>query len=200
MVAPIAGLKTDEQIYSYFEQVATRLAGIPWVLQDYPAVTTVFMAPALIVKMIADFADIVMVKHEDWPGNNKITTLREAEARGGRRVSILIGNGGAHYTQLLERGVDGAMTGFAYPDLLVRAHDLFKAGKRDAAEDLFDACLPLIMQEMQPGLGLAVRKYALLKRGAIKCDRVRAPGPKLNALDIAEIERLMARLEKRATL
>jgi 4-hydroxy-tetrahydrodipicolinate synthase len=155
------------------------------------------MSPALIIRMIADFPDMVMVKHEDWPGNNKITKLRDAEKKGGRKVSILIGNGGAHYSQLLERGVDGAMTGFAYPDLLVRTHDLFKSGKRDAAEDVFDACLPLILQEMQPGLGLAVRKYALMKRGAIKCDRVRAPGPKLGAADIAEIDRLMQRLEAR---
>jgi 4-hydroxy-tetrahydrodipicolinate synthase len=197
MVAPIANLKTDEQIYNYFEQVANGLKGLPWVLQDFPMVTGVTMSPALIVRMIADFPDMVMVKHEDWPGNNKITKLREAEKKGGRRVSILIGNGGAHYSQLLDRGVDGAMTGFAYPDLLVRTYDLFKAAKRDAAEDVFDACLPLILQEMQPGLGLAVRKYALMKRGAIRCDRVRAPGPKLNAADIAEIDRLMQRLEVR---
>ena len=89
----------------------------------------------------------VMLKHEDWPGNNKITRLREAEQKGGRRVSILIGNGGAHYSQLLARGVDGAMTGFAYPDLLVKTYDLFKAGKFDTAEDVFDACLPLIVQD-----------------------------------------------------
>ena len=197
MVAPIAGLKTDEQITGYFDQVARGLAGIPWVLQDYPAITTVTMSTPLIVKMIADYADMVMLKHEDWPGNNKITRLREAEQKGGRRVSILIGNGGAHYSQLLARGVDGAMTGFAYPDLLVKTYDLFKAGKFDTAEDVFDACLPLIVQELQPGLGLAVRKYALMKRGAIKCDRVRAPGPRLNDLDRAEIDRLMRRLEAR---
>ena len=128
---------------------------------------------------------------------SKITKMREAEKQGGRRVSILIGNGGAHYSQLLERGVDGAMTGFAYPDLLVRTYDLFKAGKLDAATDVFDACLPLIVQELQPGLGLAVRKYALMKRGAIKSDRLRAPGPKLNDLDRAEIGYLMQRLEAR---
>ena len=199
MVAPTAGLKTDEQIYGYFEQVANGLKGIPWVLQDYPAVTMVTMSASLIVRMIADFPDMVMVKHEDWPGNNKITRLRDAETKGGRRVSILIGNGGAHYSQLLARGVDGAMTGFAYPDLLVRTYDLFKAGRLDAAEDVFDACLPLILQELQPGLGLAVRKYALVKRGAIKCDRVRAPGPRLNDLDRAEIDRLMQRLEARVS-
>lgn len=198
MVAPIAGLKTDEQIGGYFDQVARGLAGIPWVLQDYPAVTTVTMSTPLIARMIAEYADMVMLKHEDWPGNNKITRLREAERRGGRRVSILIGNGGAHYSQLLARGVDGAMTGFAYPDLLVRTHDLFKAGRLDAAEDVFDACLPMIMQELQPGLGLAVRKYALMKRGAIRCDRVRAPGAVEVVEYRAEIDRLMRRLEARA--
>ena len=197
MVAPIAGLKTDEQIYGYFEQVAAGLKGIPWVLQDFPAVTTVTMSATLISRMIRDFPDLVMVKHEDWPGNTKITRLRAAEKEGTRRVAILIGNGGAHYTQLLARGVDGAMTGFAYPEALVRTHDLFKAGRQDAADDLFDACLPLILQEMQPGLGLAVRKYALMKRGAIRCDRVRAPGPKLTPQDLVEVDRLMARLEGR---
>ncbi len=197
MVAPIAGLKTDEQIYGYFEQVANGLRGLPWVLQDYPMITTVTMSPTLIIRMIADFPDMVMVKHEDWPGNNKVTKMRAAEKEGGRRVSILIGNGGAHYSQLLLRGVDGAMTGFAYPDLLVRTYELFKAGRLDAATDLFDACLPLIFQELQPGLGLAVRKYALMKRAAIKSDRLRAPGPKLNDLDRAEIAYLMQRLEAR---
>ena len=200
MVAPMPGLKTDEQIYGYFEQVAAGLAGIPWVLQDYPLITTVTMSASLMIRMIADFTDMVMVKHEDWPGNNKITRLREAERKGGRRVSILIGNGGAHYSQLLERGVEGAMTGFAYPDLLVRTRDLFIAGKKDAADDLFDACLPLVVQELQPGLGLAVRKYALMKRGAILCDQLRAPGPRLTDLDRGEIDRLMQRLEKRTTL
>ncbi len=197
MIAPPAGLKTDDQIYAYYEQVADGLKGIPWVLQDYPAVTTVFMSPALIIRMIAAFADLVMLKHEDWPGNNKITALRAAEAGGGRRVSILIGNGGAHYSQLLARGVDGAMTGLAYPELLVKTRDRFLAGQTEAADDVFDACLPLMFQELQPGLGLAVRKYVLMKRGAIACDRVRAPGPALNDQDRAEIDRLMARLEAR---
>ena len=197
MIAPPAGLKTDEQVYGYYEQIAQGLAGIPWVLQDFPNATTVYMSPAIILKMIADFGDMVMLKHEDWPGNNKVTKLREAEAAGGRRVSILIGNGGAHYSQLLARGVDGAMTGLAYPELLVKTRDLFLAGKLDAAEDVFDACLPLMFQELQPGLGLAVRKYVLQKRGAIRHDRLRAPGPKLNDKDRAEIDRLMARVEAR---
>jgi len=197
MVAPIAGLKSDEQVYGYFEQVAGRLAGIPWVLQDYPFVTTVYMSPAVILKMIADFSNLVMVKHEDWPGLAKISKLREAEKNGARRVSILVGNGGIHYPQELARGVDGAMTGFAYPEALVKTYDLFKAGKTEEAEDVYDAYLPIVRQELQPGLGLAVRKYILMQRGAIKSDSVRAPGPKLAKLDREEVDHLVRRMERR---
>jgi 4-hydroxy-tetrahydrodipicolinate synthase len=197
MVQPVPGLKSDEQVYNYFEQVARELGDIPWVLQDYPAVTTVYMSPTVILKMIADFKHLVMVKHEDWPGLAKITRLSDAEKNGGRRVSILVGNGGIHYPQELARGVDGAMTGFAYPEVLAETYALFKAGNVEAAEDIYDAYLPVLRQELQPGLGLAVRKYILMARGAIASDTIRAPGPKLSALDRQEIDRLMKRAEAR---
>jgi 4-hydroxy-tetrahydrodipicolinate synthase len=197
MIAPIPGLKTDEQVYGYFEQVASRLGDIPWVLQDYPQVTTVHMAPYLITRMVQDFKGLVMFKHEDWPGLNKITSLREAERHGTRRISILVGNGGIHFPQELGRGVDGAMTGFAYPEALVRTQELYRAGKREDAEDIYDAYLPIIRQELQPGLGLAIRKFILKRRGAIRSDRLRAPGPKLGVMDTQEVEHLMRRMERR---
>ena len=197
MIAPTPGLKTDEQVYGYFEQVTARLGDIPWVLQDYPQATTVHMAPYLITRMVHDFKGLVMFKHEDWPGLNKITTLREAERHGTRRISIMVGNGGLHYPQELGRGVDGAMTGFAYPDAMVKAQELYKGGKREDAEDIFDAYLPLVRHELQPGLGLAFRKYILKRRNAIRSDRLRAPGPKLGVLDTQEVDHLIRRMERR---
>jgi 4-hydroxy-tetrahydrodipicolinate synthase len=62
---------------------------------------------------------------------------------------------------------------------------------------LFDAYLPLLRHEQQPGFGLAVRKEILRRRGAIASAAVRAPGPKLDADDIRELEALLARLERR---
>ena len=139
-----------------------------------------------------------MLKHEDSPGLAKITGLRQsAEKDGRRRISILVGNGGIHYPQELARGVDGAMTGFAYPEMLVQVYDLFTAGKAEAAEDLFDAYLPLVRHELQPGLGLAVRKEVLRRRGAIASAKVRAPGPKLSPEDQAELTHLTERMEAR---
>src|SRR3546814_13552736 len=81
----------------------------------------------------------------------------------------------------MERGADGAMTGFAYPEMMVGVVNAYKAGQRDRARDIFDAYLPLARYEQQPGLGLAVRKYVLQKSGAIASVAPRQPAPKLAA-------------------
>ena len=101
--------------------------------------------------------------------------------------------------QELGRGADGAMTGFAYPEMLVEVVSLHKNGDRDRAEDMFDAYLPLVRHEQQPGFGLAVRKEILRRRGAIASAATRAPGPKLGAADVAELDRLLARVEARVS-
>jgi 4-hydroxy-tetrahydrodipicolinate synthase len=96
----------------------------------------------------------------------------------------------------MERGADGAMTGYAFPDMLVDVVKLAQEGQRDAAHDLFDAHLPLIRYEQQQGIGLAVRKYVLQKRGAIAYDTQRVPGASLSATARAEIDYLLSRLAR----
>jgi 4-hydroxy-tetrahydrodipicolinate synthase len=108
-----------------------------------------------------------------------------------------VGNGGLHYPQELRRGADGAMTGFAWPEMLVEVYDLFTAGKVEEAEDLFDIYLPLVRHEVQPGIGLALRKEVLFRCGAIKSPKQRAPGSSLTATDRTELDSLIARLERR---
>ena len=78
------------------------------------------------------------------------------------------------------RGADGAMTGFAYPELLVEVYLRFREGEVDKAFDLFDVYLPLIRYEQQPGIGLAIRKQILHQRGIIASATLRSPGPKLD--------------------
>ena len=199
MVAPAPGLKGDDGVYNYYAQVCTALGpDIPLVYQDYPQTTGVYLSPAVFERMVDDFKQLVMLKHEDAPGLAKLTRIREGEKKPGRRrVSILVGNGGLYYPQEMRRGADGPMTGFAWPEMLVQVYDLFAAGKAEEAEDLFDIYLPLVKHEVQPAIGLALRKEVLFKRGAIKSPRQRAPGSSLTATDRAELEALMARLERR---
>jgi 4-hydroxy-tetrahydrodipicolinate synthase len=199
MVAPAAGLRGDEALFSYIASVFRALdPATPVVYQDYPQSTGVYLPVPLFHRMVEAFPRLVVLKHEDAPGLAKLTQIREEARRDGRRrVSVLVGNGALYYPQELARGADGAMTGFAYPEMLVEVYERFTAGDVDAAEDVFDAYLPLLRMEHQPGVGLAVRKALLHRRGAIACPTVRVPGPSLTSEDQREIERLIFRLERR---
>src|ERR1700735_71780 len=196
MIAPPPSLRTDDQIVNYYAQAVAAIGpDIPFVIQDYPLLLTVVMTPKVIQRIVNDNPSCVMLKHEDWPGLEKISALRSFESEGALRpISILTGNGGLFLDFELERGADGAMTGYAFPDMLVDLVKLSKSGKRDAAHDLFDAHLPLIRYEQQQGIGLAVRKYVLQKRGAIAHDSQRAPAGALSAAAKAEIDYLLSRV------
>ena len=199
MIAPPSTLKTDDQIVAYYANVVEAIGDdVPFVLQDYPYASGVFMAPSVIARIVENHPSCKMVKHEEWPGLEKLTALKNLMADGSmRKVAILCGNGGIFLPHELERGADGANTGYAYPEMLVQLVRLIKAGERNEAHDLFDRHLPLLRYEQQPGmLGLAVRKYILKRRGAIASDAQRKPGIKLSKEAIAEIEFLVARLER----
>ena len=196
MVAPPMGLKTDAQIAGYFQNAADALGDIPFVLQDFPLATGVQIAPSVILKIVEDCPTCVMLKHEDWPGLEKITTLRQASDKGARRISILCGNGALYLLEELLRGADGAMTGFGYPEMMRQVCDAFHSGDIDRARDIFDAYLPMVRYEAQPGLGLAIRKYSLAKQGVIAHPTLRKPGGTLSADAIAEIDILAERQQR----
>ena len=80
MVAPSGSLKTDEQILTYFGTVVETIGEyVPFVLQDFPLATNVVMSVSVIQKIIEQHASCVMLKHEDWPGLEKISKLRAAD-------------------------------------------------------------------------------------------------------------------------
>ena len=195
MVAPPATVRTDDQVFGYFRNVAETLGDIPFALQDFPQASFVQIAPPVIRRIVDALPTCVMLKHEDWPGLAKISFLREAA--GMRRISILVGNGGVFLPEELRRGADGAMTGFAFPEMMVGVLAAHRAGDAHRASDIFDAYLPLARYEQQPGPGLAVRKHILHQRGAIASAAQRAPRSGLSAHDYAEVAFLVARQARR---
>lgn len=199
MVAPAPHLRSDEQIAAYFAQAVEAIGpDVPWALQDYPLTLSVILSVPVIARIMAEHPSCVMLKAEDWPGLEKLTALRKLQADGTLRAfSILTANGGIFLDFEPERGSDGAMTGYAFPDMLVELIDLHARGEREAAHDLFDAHLPLIRYEQQPGVGLSVRKYVLMRRGVIGSDVQRKPGPALSATGRAEVDYLLERLARK---
>ena len=199
MVAPNSSHHNDETIFNYYVEVDKALESkIPMIYQDFPLVTKAPISLDCLMRIIREIPQVVMLKHEDWPGLEKLSELRSrSKAEGLRRISILCGNGGLYLPQELSRGADGAMTGFAYPEMLVSVCKKFENGDHDDAEDLFDLYLPVIKHEQQPGYGLAVRKETLHRRGAISSSKVRTPGPSMSSADHKDLDRLLERLDKR---
>jgi 4-hydroxy-tetrahydrodipicolinate synthase len=199
MIAPPSTLRTDDQIIAYYRNAVEAIgADVPFVIQDYPLTLQVIITPQVIRQIVQEHRSCVMLKHEDWPGLEKISALRRFQHDGSMRpISILCGNGGLFLDFEMERGADGAMTGYAFPDMLVDVVRFSKAGEREAAHDLFDAHLPLVRYEQQQGVGLAVRKYVLQKRGAIASEAQRKPSIALSAAAVAEVDFLLARLARR---
>lgn len=194
MVAPPSSLRTDDQIITYYRNVVETVGtDVPVVLQDFPLSTGVQISTNTLGVIFEAHPSVVMLKHEDWPGLQKISDLRQAEANGRRRVSMLCGNAGVFLPEEMQRGADGAMTGFAYPEMMADVVRLSNEGRHEAAQDVFDAYLPLVRYEQQPRIGLAVRKYILAKRGAIASAAQRRPGASLNPAAIAEVDALIAR-------
>ncbi|TVQ34538.1 MAG: dihydrodipicolinate synthase family protein [Geminicoccaceae bacterium] len=199
MLAPAQGLKTDAAVEAYMVEAAQALGpDVPICFQDYPLTTGVNFTVDTYQRILERCPSVIMFKHEDWPGLAKLAEIRKREREGKlRRVSILTANGGLFLASELHLGADGCMTGYAFAEALVGICRYFAEGQAEQGEDLFDAHLPLIRLEAQPGVGLAIRKEIYRRRGLIASAAIRRPGPRLAASDVAELDRQLARLARR---
>ena len=66
---------------------AEAVSPAPWVLQDFPQANGVHMSTRVIATLAAD-ERCVMLKAEDWPGLDKISTLKAMMAKGARLEGI----------------------------------------------------------------------------------------------------------------
>ena len=193
MIAPPGGLRTDEDVVGYFNAVFAQIGDVPTVLQDFPAVSGVWLSVPTILRLVETYDQIQVLKEEDLPSIHKIARLREAD---GRRIAILTGNNGMYLPLELDRGADGPMSGFSYPEMLAGVYALHASGRVEEAYDLFDRYLPLLSYEAQGAWGVAARKEVLRRRGAMRHATMRAPGPRLTPQDLADLDRLVRRVER----
>jgi 4-hydroxy-tetrahydrodipicolinate synthase len=191
MVAPPPGLRSDAAIVTHYRAVAAAVT-IPIVVQDEPVTTGVLMDPELLGRIGGEVDGCRYVKLEEPPTPTKLTALRRLP--GGDRLRVFGGFNALYFLEELGRGAVGAMTGFAFPDILVEVYRRFQAGDRAGAAAVFDRYASLIRYEGQQGIGLALRKEVLRRRGAIRTAALRPPGPALDDVTRAELDDILERL------
>jgi 4-hydroxy-tetrahydrodipicolinate synthase len=163
---------------------------IPIIVQDYPPISGYAMEPHLLARIAADVPRARTIKLEDPPTPFK--TARILEASSGVEVKIFGGLGGVFLLEELLAGAAGAMTGFAFPEILVCIVSLYRQGNVDKAAEVFYRTVPLMRFEFQEGIGMAIRKEVLRRRGAIASAATRAPGGLLDAPTTEALDRLLA--------
>jgi 4-hydroxy-tetrahydrodipicolinate synthase len=186
MVAPPPGSRAGPALREHFRRVADAIS-IPLVVQDHPASSGVRLPVELIAGLAGELPPGSVVKLEDPPTAAKIARVRDAAPS----LPVFGGLGGVALLQELDAGSDGAMTGFALPGVLVEIVEAHRAGERERAVRMFEEALPLLVFEAQPGVGVALRKEILRRRGAIAHATVRAPAPALDATTLTALDELL---------
>jgi 4-hydroxy-tetrahydrodipicolinate synthase len=187
---PPLGKPNPDAVKLFYQRIADAI-DIPLVVQDFPQASGVHMSPQFVSELADAIPGFQYLKLEDPPTPTKISRIRELT---GERLGIFGGLGGVMLLDELHRGGIGAMTGFAYPEVLVEVINLFFDGENQRAMELFNKFLPLILFENQEGINLSIRKEAIKHRGLLTTAKVRHPAGPIDAITRAELLQLIEEL------
>jgi 4-hydroxy-tetrahydrodipicolinate synthase len=194
MVSPPRMPKLNsDAVVRHFHALAEAV-DIEIVVQDYPPISGFAMEPWLLARIAKEIPRARTIKLEDPPTPFK--TSKILQACGDTHVRIFGGLGGVFLLEELMAGATGAMTGFAFPEVLVNIVALYRSGRVDEAADLFYKSVPLMRFEFQEGIGMAIRKEILRRRGALASAATRAPAAALDEPTRAALDRVMKYTEQ----
>ena len=189
MVSPPRMPKLNSDVVVRHFQALAEAVDIEIVVQDYPPISGYAMEPALLARIAREIPRARTIKLEDPPTPFK--TSRILDQCRGIEVRIFGGLGGVFLLEELLAGATGAMTGFAFPEILVTIVKLYRAGDVDKAADVFYRAVPLMRFEFQDGIGMAIRKEVLHRRGALASPATRAPAAALDQTTREALDRVM---------
>jgi 4-hydroxy-tetrahydrodipicolinate synthase len=189
MVSPPRMPKLNSEAVVRHYMALSEAVDIEIVVQDYPPISGYTMEPALLARIAQLIPRARTIKLEDPPTPYK--TSRILEAAGSVEVRIFGGLGGVFLLEELMSGATGAMTGFAFPEVLVEIVRLYRAGRVDDAAEVFYRAVPLMRFEFQEGIGMAIRKEVLHRRGALASASTRAPGASLDKTTREALDRVL---------
>ena len=190
MVSPPRMPKLNSEAVVRHYAALAEAVDIEIVVQDFPPISGYAMEPALLARIAREIPRARTIKLEDPPTPFK--TSRILELAGDMEVRIFGGLGGVFLLEELLAGATGAMTGFAFPEILVEIVSLFRAGNTDGAAELFYRAVPLMRFEFQENIGMAIRKEVLHRRGALASPATRPPAAALDKATRDALDRVLA--------
>lgn len=194
MVSPprMPKLNSDAVVNHY--RALSEALDIDIVVQDFPPISGFTMEASLLARIAREVPRARTIKLEDPP--TPLKTGQILKQVDGVPVAILGGLGGVYLLEELLAGAAGAMTGFAYPEMLVEIVTLFHAGRVDEAADRFFRYVPLMRFEFQQGIGMSCRKEILRRRGVLATSTIRPPGAVMDASAHTALDHLLTWMKR----
>lgn len=191
MLAPPMNVKHLDSVFEYYRRIASEVSS-PIVVQDEPNFSGVLMPPEFLARLCTEIPQCKYIKLEEAPTPQKLARTKSLVKP---EVGIFGGLGGVYFLEELARGASGTMTGFAFPEILVDIYQSYRNGDIEKARSIFYEASPLIRYEGQIGIGLAIRKEILKRRGVIVHAALRHPGPSLDQAHQEELATMLAYME-----
>lgn len=134
----------ESDVLAYCESIC-RAVEIPVLIQDFnPGGATV--GPDFARELHRRCPNFLYLKLEEPLMGAKVRAIREATDD---RVGVLEGWGGMFLPELVPAGICGVMPSLGAADLLQRAWNLCRDGKRDEAMEIFQVVLPQLVYTLQ---------------------------------------------------
>jgi dihydrodipicolinate synthase/N-acetylneuraminate lyase len=163
--------------------------GIPVMLQDADF-TGAGLPAGILVDLARKHSNFLFAKLEvTMPG----AKCAEVVEQTGGQVQIIYGLGGVAMLDGLAHGASAMMPGAACLEVYVRVYELYLAGRRQEAKQLFHRLVPYLTFALQH-LEVAVRieKLVLEKRGILPNARMRQPTMTVDSIYEAQMHELAA--------
>lgn len=172
-----------EQV-AYFQRIAQAVPDTAIMLQNVPPPAGAGLDPLAVIEVLRAVPSIAYVKEEALPSGQRLSVLR---AQGPASLRAVFGGAGGRYiTDELRRGAAGTMPAIELAEVHVAMFAAHRAGDHARVRSLFTRMLPIL--NVQAVFRWSLTKHVLMRRGLIGCDLQRAAGPRLDALDRADVD------------
>lgn len=173
---------------AFFAEVADAVPGAALMLQNVPLPVGAGLEPAAVLEVLRAVPGIRYVKEEALPSGQRLSVLR---AQGpASLLGVFGGAGGRYITDELRRGAAGTMPAIELAEVHVALFRAHRAGDDATVRSLFTRMLPIL--NVQAVFRWSLTKHVLQRRGLVESDAQRAAGPRLDALDRADVDAFLA--------
>ena len=188
MVAVPPDRTTAASAIEFFAAVAGAAGPAAIMLQNVPPPVGAGLDPRVLLDILHAVPAVRYVKEETLPSGQRLTVLRRDGPAS--LAGVFGGAGGRYITDELRRGAAGTMPAIELAEVHVALFAAHRAGNADRVRALFTRMLPIL--NVQAVFRWALTKHVLHRRGLIAGTGQRAPGPRLDALDCADVDAFLA--------